>query len=98
MSSRQGRDYNGNRPKTPNEVLRDTHKNMLTSELTPRQPGITCAKDPNAPLWKAQIVYEDSCKLTELIRAESAAAAKLYINNKYRRVSSVLIEGRANVL
>ena len=84
----------GNRKPTPNERMRDHHKNMLTGDLKPRQIGTTCAEDPNAPMWEALINIDGQCPLKEWIRAETKAAAKRYVLNKYNHVKSVLILGR----
>lgn len=84
----------GDRKETPNERLRDHHKNLLTSETPARQPGVTCSLDPNAPLWKALITFTSAEPMTEYLRAESAAAAKKYVEARYLNLSSVQIKGR----
>ena len=86
------------RPQTPNERFRDKHKNMLSSEFKPRQVGTTCSADPNAPLWDALIHLENQCPLKEHIRAETKAAAKRYVLNKYNHVKSVVILGHVTGL
>ena len=67
---------------------------LRPADMAPSLAGTTRAKDPNAPLWDVLINLEDQCPLKEKIRAETKAAAKRYVLNKYNHVKSVLILGR----
>ena len=65
---------------------------LRPADMAPSLAGTTRAI-PNAPLWDV-INLEDQCPLKEKIRAETKAAAKRYVLNKYNHVKSVLILGR----
>ena len=82
------------RKPTPNERFKEKHRNLLAADTPARQPGVTCTTNPNAPLWKALITFTTAEPMTEYLRAESAAAAKRYVEAKYPNLNSVRIAAR----
>ena len=84
------------KPYDKDEVKRSGY--LRPADLAPSLAGTTRAKDPNAPLWDVLIHLENQCPLKEHIRAETKAAAKHYVLNKYNQVRSVVILGQVTGL
>lgn len=78
-------------------AIRDNHVNYMSADCVPRMPGTNCPLKPNAPLWTATVEFSNLPRMKEILRAETKAAAKRYLINRYPSASSVEILGKAEL-